>query len=97
MTPSSARPLQRLLREALEDPLAGEVLFGRPRQGRHGHCGAPEGGDKLVLRLKKNRAKIAGKGRAQTFLDPPSKAHVFIRPCFRVPCEMKGGMGQMDS
>ena len=48
-----ARPLQRLLREALEDPLAGEVLFGRLVKGGTVIVDAPEeGGDKLVLRFE---------------------------------------------
>ena len=38
-----ARPLQRLLREALEDPLAGEVLFWPIGQGWSGHCGRARG------------------------------------------------------
>ena len=41
-----ARPLQRLLREALEDPLAGEVLFGRLVKGGTVIVDEPEdGGD----------------------------------------------------
>ena len=49
-----ARPLQRLLREALEDPLAGEVLFGRLVKGGTVIVDEPEdGGDKLVLRFEK--------------------------------------------
>lgn len=54
MTPSSARvPWQRLLREALEDPLAGEVLFGRLVKGGTVIVDEPEdGGDKLVLRFE---------------------------------------------
>ena len=48
-----ARPLQRLLREALEDPLAGEVLFGRLVKGGTVIVDEPEdGGDKLVLRFE---------------------------------------------
>ena len=48
-----ARPLQRLLREALEDPLAGEVLFGRLVKGGAVIVDEPEdGGDKLVLRFE---------------------------------------------
>ena len=37
-----ARPLQRLLREALEDPLAAEVLFGRLVKGGEVIADAPE-------------------------------------------------------
>ncbi len=48
-----ARPLQRLLREALEDPLAGELLFGRLVKGGTVIVDEPEdGGDKLVLRFE---------------------------------------------
>ena len=48
-----ARPLQRLLREALEDPLAGEVLFGQLVKGGTVIVDEPEdGGDKLVLRFE---------------------------------------------
>ena len=48
-----ARPLQRLLREALEDPLAGEVLFGRLVKGGNVIVDKPEeGGDKLTLRFE---------------------------------------------
>ena len=79
-----ARPLQRLLREALEDPLAGEVLFGRLVKGGTVIVDAPEeGGDKLVLSLKKNRAKI-GKKEGKTFPPNPPlpKAFVFIESLF---------------
>lgn len=49
-----ARPLQRLLREALEDPLAGEVLFGRLSKGGDVIADAPEGtGTCLALRFDK--------------------------------------------
>ena len=48
-----ARPLQRLLREALEDPLASEVLFGRLIKGGTVVVDEPEGdGDKLVLKFE---------------------------------------------
>ena len=48
-----ARPLQRLLREALEDPLAGEVLFGRLTKGGTVVVDEPEeGGDKLTLKFE---------------------------------------------
>ena len=48
-----ARPLQRLLREALEDPLAGEVLFGRLTKGGTVVVDEPEeGGDKLTLKIE---------------------------------------------
>ena len=48
-----ARPLQRLLREALEDPLAGEVLFGRLAKGGAVVADEPgEGGDKLALKFE---------------------------------------------
>lgn len=48
-----ARPLQRLLREALEDPLAGEVLFGCLVKGGTVIVDKPEeGGDKLTLRFE---------------------------------------------
>ena len=47
-----ARPLQRLLREALEDPLSGEVLFGRLTKGGSVTVDVPEeGGDVLSLRF----------------------------------------------
>lgn len=45
-----ARPLQRLLRETLEDPLASEVLFGRLVKGGTVTADAPkDDSDKLVL------------------------------------------------
>ncbi|MEG2004499.1 MAG: AAA family ATPase [Bilophila sp.] len=46
-----ARPLQRLLRETLEDQLASEVLFGRLIKGGTITADAPEAGsDRLVLK-----------------------------------------------
>ena len=46
------RSLQRLLREALEDPLAAEVLFGRLVKGGEVIADAPEGeAARLTLRF----------------------------------------------
>lgn len=47
-----ARPLQRLLREALEDELAREVLFGRLTRGGKVTADAPEDESASVLKLK---------------------------------------------
>ena len=48
-----ARPLQRLLREALEDPLAHEVLFGRLAGGGKVVALPPEEGSRqLVLKIE---------------------------------------------
>ena len=48
-----ARPLQRLLREALEDPLAQEVLFGKLAGGGRVLALPPEaGGRQLVLKVE---------------------------------------------
>ncbi|MBO4311663.1 MAG: ATP-dependent Clp protease ATP-binding subunit ClpA [Desulfovibrionaceae bacterium] len=48
-----ARPLQRLLREALEDPLAMEVLFGSLRNGGRAEALPPEeGARRLRLRVE---------------------------------------------
>lgn len=47
-----ARPLQRLLREALEDELAREVLFGRLTRGGKVTADAPEDESASALKLK---------------------------------------------
>lgn len=53
-----ARPLQKLLREALEDLLAGEVLFGRLVRGGNVIADIPEEGERqLTLRLADVREK----------------------------------------
>jgi ATP-dependent Clp protease ATP-binding subunit ClpA len=44
-----ARPLHRLLREALEDPLAEEILFGRLAEGGEIEADAPLTGRRLRL------------------------------------------------
>lgn len=48
-----ARPLQRLIREALEDQLAEEILFGKLAKGGDVVAYPPdEGGEKLKLKVK---------------------------------------------
>ena len=48
-----ARPLQRLVREALEDPLAREVLFGKLARGGSVAADAPKNeSNELILRTK---------------------------------------------
>ena len=57
-----ARPLQRLVREALEDPLATEVLFGKLAQGGQVKADAPkDGARQLHLAIKARSTKKADK------------------------------------
>ncbi len=51
-----ARPLQRLVREALEDPLATEMLFGKLAEGGSVKADAPKG-EERQLRLTVKTAK----------------------------------------
>jgi len=63
-----ARPLQRLLRDALEDPLAGEILFGGLRRGGTVTALPPaEGSGALTLRIEGvQQKKPAAKGKKTT-------------------------------
>lgn len=60
-----ARPLQRLLRETLEDQLAGEVLFGRLIKGGTVIVDAPiKDTEKLVLQIQQPQVSVREKKEA---------------------------------